>query len=300
MGQKHKGGEMTEEIARYGGLSMAELKDRQTSIGASDAGPALGLSKWKTPYQLWQEKTVSEIIQFDNPILKRGRMFEPILRQMYSDETGRAVKKVPKMTSEKYPFMSASPDGYAEDGKRYIEIKTARNKREWGEPGSDEVPLSYMIQVQHGLVVTGLEVADIPVSFSLDDFAIYEVPADKELQEMIIEKEAAFWELVKNRIPPEPSNYVDVYRRFAQSMPKSIQADTDIVGAIQSLKSIKLSQKDLKEREDQLKTMIGKFMAESDTLIDFDGNTLATWRTQNKKSYVVKESSSRVFRIKGE
>ena len=291
---------MTEEIAKYGGLSMAELKERQTSIGASDAGPALGLSRHKTPYQLWEEKTASEIIQFDSPILRRGRLFEPIIRQMYSNETGRAVKKVPKMTSERYPFMSASPDGYAEDGKRYIEIKTARNKREWGEPGSDEVPLSYMIQVQHGLIVTGLEVADIPVSFSLDDFAIYEVPADKELQEMIIEKEAAFWELVKNRIPPEPSNYVDVYRRFAQSMPKSIQADSDIAGAIQALRSIKLSQKELKEREDQLKTMIGKFMAESDTLIDFDGNTLATWRTQNKKSYVVKESSSRVFRIKGE
>ena len=291
---------MTEEIARYGGLSMAELKDRQTSIGASDAGPALGLSKWKTPYQLWQEKTVSEIIQFDNPILKRGRMFEPILRQMYSDETGRAVKKVPKMTSEKYPFMSASPDGYAEDGKRYIEIKTARNKPEWGEPGTDEIPLLYMVQVQHGLIVTGLEVADIPVSFSLDDFAIYEVPADKELQEMIIEKEFAFWELVKNRIPPDPSNYVDVYRRFAQSIPKSVETTATIDEYLMTLKSVKLSQKELKEREDKLKTMIGKYMADADTLIDFDGNILATWKTQNKKSYVVKESSSRVFRIKGE
>ena len=291
---------MTEEIATYGGLSMAELKDRQTSIGASDAGPALGLSKWKTPYQLWQEKTVSEIIQFDNPILKRGRMFEPILRQMYSDETGRAVKKVPKMTSEKYPFMSASPDGYAEDGKRYIEIKTARNKPEWGEPGTDEIPLLYMVQVQHGLIVTGLEVADIPVSFSLDDFAIYEVPADKELQEMIIEKEFAFWELVKNRIPPDPSNYVDVYRRFAQSIPKSVETTATIDEYLMTLKSVKLSQKELKEREDKLKTMIGKYMADADTLIDFDGNILATWKTQNKKSYVVKESSSRVFRIKGE
>lgn len=291
---------MTEEIARYGGLSMAELKDRQTSIGASDAGPALGLSRYKTPYQLWEEKTASEIIQFDNPILRRGRMFEPILRQMYSDETGRAVKKVPKMTSEKYPFMSASPDGYAEDGKRYIEIKTARNKPEWGEPGTDEIPLLYMVQVQHGLIVTGLEVADIPVSFSLDDFAIYEVPADKELQEMIIEKEFAFWELVKNRIPPDPSNYVDVYRRFAQSIPKSVETTATIDEYLMTLKSVKLSQKELKEREDKLKTMIGKYMADADTLIDFDGNILATWKTQNKKSYVVKESSSRVFRIKGE
>ena len=291
---------MTEEMAKYESLSKEDLKERQLGIGASDAAPALGLSKYKTPYQLWEEKTALEVVQFDSPILRRGRMFEPIIRQLYSDETGRAVKKVPSMRSEKYPFMTASPDGYAEDGKRYIEIKTARNKSEWGEPGTDEIPLPYMIQVQHGLIVTGLEIADIPVSFSLDDFAIYEVPADRELQEMIIEKEATFWELVKNRIPPEPSNYVDVYRRFAVSISKNIQADSDIVGAIQSLKSVKLSQKELKEQEDKLKTMIGKFMAEADTLIDFDGNTLATWKTQNKKAYMVKESSSRVFRIKGE
>ena len=291
---------MTEEMAKYESLSIEDLKERQLGIGASDAAPALGMSKYKTPYQLWEEKTALEVVQFDSPILRRGRMFEPIIRQLYSDETGRAVKKVPSMRSEKYPFMTASPDGYAEDGKRYIEIKTARNKSEWGEPGTDEIPLPYMIQVQHGLIVTGLEIADIPVSFSLDDFAIYEVPADRELQEMIIEKEATFWELVKNRIPPEPSNYVDVYRRFAKSMPKNIQADSDIVGAVQALKSVKLSQKELKEREDQLKTMIGKYMAEADTLIDFDGNTLATWKTQNKKAYMVKESSSRVFRIKGE
>ena len=291
---------MTEEMAKYESLSKEELKERQSGIGASEAAPALGLSKYKTPYQLWEEKTALEVVQFDSPILRRGRMFEPIIRQLYSDETGRAVKKVPSMRSEKYPFMTASPDGYAEDGKRYVEIKTARNKSEWGEPGTDEIPLPYMIQVQHGLIVTGLEVADIPVSFSLDDFAIYEVPADRELQEMIIEKEATFWELVKNRIPPEPSNYVDVYRRFAVSISKNIQADSDIVGAIQSLKSVKLSQKELKEQEDKLKTMIGKFMAEADTLIDFDGNTLATWKTQNKKAYMVKESSSRVFRIKGE
>ena len=291
---------MTEEMAKYESLSKEDLKERQLGIGASDAAPALGMSKYKTPYQLWEEKTALEVVQFDSPILRRGRMFEPIIRQLYSDETGRAVKKVPSMRSEKYPFMTASPDGYAEDGKRYVEIKTARNKSEWGEPGTDEIPLPYMIQVQHGLIVTGLEVADIPVSFSLDDFAIYEVPADRELQEMIIEKEATFWELVKNRIPPEPSNYVDVYRRFAVSISKNIQADSDIVGAIQSLKSVKLSQKELKEQEDKLKTMIGKFMAEADTLIDFDGNTLATWKTQNKKAYMVKESSSRVFRIKGE
>ena len=291
---------MTEEMAKYESLSKEELKERQSGIGASEAAPALGLSKYKTPYQLWEEKTALEVVQFDSPILRRGRMFEPIIRQLYSDETGRSVKVVPSMRSEKYPFMTASPDGYAEDGKRYIEIKTARNKSEWGEPGTDEIPLPYMIQVQHGLIVTGLEIADIPVSFSLDDFAIYEVPADRELQEMIIEKEAVFWEMVKNRIPPEPSNYIDVYRRFAQSIPKNIQADSDIVVAVRELKSVKLSQKELKEREDQLKTMIGKYMAEADTLIDFDGNTLATWKTQNKKAYMVKESSSRVFRIKGE
>lgn len=280
-------------------MDKEELEQRKSGIGASESAIALGLSSWKTPYQLWEEKTGPVIESPDSPVKKRGRLFEPIIRQIYSDETGRAVKMVPTIRSEKYPFMFASPDGYA-DGGRYVEIKTARRRDAWGEPGTDEIPLTYMLQVQHGLIVTGLAVADVPVAFSLDDIAIYEVPADKELQEMIVEKEAAFWTLVQERIAPEPTVYADVMRRFAQSMPKSVTATDEVLTHIGNLRTVKKQMAVYSELEQTIKLALAKFMGDHDAILGPDGLPIVTWKTQDKKEYHVKASTSRVFRLKGE
>jgi putative phage-type endonuclease len=280
-------------------MDKKELEIRQSGIGASEASAALGLSKWKTPLQLWEEKTNPVVESEETKVQTRGKLFEPVIRQIYSNETGRIVKVVPTIRSEKYPFMFASPDGYVDSG-RYVEIKTARNRQEWGEPGTDEIPLAYMIQVQHGLIVTALPVADIPVAFSMDDIAIYEVPADKELQEMIIEKEAAFWARVKNVTPPDPINYQDVVRMFRQSKPETVSAPLEIQGKIIALKSLKENFDKLKQFEEEYKSTVMKFMQDKDTLVDADGVVIATWKTQHKKAYAVKESTSRVFRLKGE
>ena len=33
------------------------LKERQKGIGGSDVAAILGMSPWRTPYQVWEEKT---------------------------------------------------------------------------------------------------------------------------------------------------------------------------------------------------------------------------------------------------
>ncbi|WP_316964756.1 YqaJ viral recombinase family protein [Mammaliicoccus sciuri] len=45
------------------------LKLRQTGIGGSDAGTILGINKWKSPIQLYFEKTQPELKQeIDNEL----------------------------------------------------------------------------------------------------------------------------------------------------------------------------------------------------------------------------------------
>ena len=78
----------------------------------------------------------------------------------------------------KYPFMLASLDGFTDDN-RVVEIKTARSGKGWGEPGSNEIPDYYILQVQHYMIVTGFEVTDVPVSIAGGSPELYEVPADK-------------------------------------------------------------------------------------------------------------------------
>lgn len=258
-------------------MNRAELIERKKGIGGSDSAPALGVSKWKSPYQLWLEKTSDEISDFDNDAMFWGRTLEPVIRQRYSDKTGRTVIVPPeRIIHPKYNFIRANLDGIA-DGHRILEIKTARSDIGWGEPGSNEIPDEYTCQVQHYMMVTGLVVADIAVLIGGSDFRLYEVPEDKELQEAMLYAETLFWQLVINRIEPEVSTFTDLQLKFGRSSVESrVQASPEAVEAIERLKAIKAIAKE----EDNIKAVIMAALKENDTLV-FGDSVLATWKASN-------------------
>lgn len=180
------------------------LKERQTGIGGADASATLGLSSRQTALDLYLEKTGQVPPTPDNPYLKWGRLLEPVVRQEYAEQTGRVVRLPTDMLRHpKHPFMIGHPDGVTDDERLY-EGKCARTSDGWGEPGTDQVPREYLIQTQHYLALTGFSVADIAVLIGGNDWRLYEVPADRELQQMIIDAEADFWDRLQRGIPPEP------------------------------------------------------------------------------------------------
>jgi len=252
---------------------------RSKGIGGSDAGAICGINPWKTPLQVWEDKRGLAGPVDDNPAMFWGRTLEPIIRQKYSDETGREVLLPTEiLTYPQYPFMLGNIDGFTRD-KRLVEIKTTGYPTGWGEPGTDEIPLTYIFQVQHYMIITGFPVADVPVLIGGRDFRIYEVSADAEFQEMLIQKEKEFWELVETGVPPDPVNYEDVLRLYRRSEAKQITATQEIEEAITFLKMLQLDRGNIDEREEETKKTIMEFMMAGDTLVDLQGRTLATWKT---------------------
>ena len=120
----------------------AFLAERMKGIGGSDVAAILGLSKWSTPYDVWQSKLGLADPTPDNDAMKWGRLLEPVVRQAYAERTGLAVA-VPSdpLVMPGYDFARANLDGIREDG-RIVEIKTARYADGWGDEGSDEVPVA--------------------------------------------------------------------------------------------------------------------------------------------------------------
>lgn len=180
------------------------LAARRAGIGGSDVAPILGLSKWRTPLDVYLDKRGELPEQEDNAAMHWGRTLEPIIRQEYANQTGATVT-VPDsiLAHPQYPFMLASLDGVT-DALRVFEAKTARASEGWGEPGSDEIPDAYALQVQHYMAVTGYQFADVAVLIGGSDFRIYTVAADHELQDEIIQACRVFWERVESGNPPEP------------------------------------------------------------------------------------------------
>ena len=256
----------------------AWLEERRRGIGGSDVAAILGMSKWKTPLQVYLDKRGESELTPDNDSMLWGRVLEPVIRQQYSERTGRSVRVPEKMLySLDYPFMLANLDGFTDD-HRVLEIKTARYGDDWGEPGSDEIPTEYLLQVQHYMAVTGFPVADVAVLIGGSDFRLYEVPSDKELQEMVIQREAEFWRRVVDGEPPEPVTLAETIERFGgSSKQSSVEASDDVIMALQALKQAKDEIKAAQDREDAAKAIVLKAMGENEAIVS-RGKTLATWK----------------------
>lgn len=186
-------------------LTEEQVAERRNGLGGSDAAAALGLSPYKSALELFMEKREPrEASSVELAAFRWGNILEPVIRQEYATRTHRVVR-LPEGTlrHRQHPFVLAHIDGITDDG-RVFEAKTSRSADGWGKHGTDEVPHHYLIQVQHYLAVVGAEVADIAVLIGGNDFRIYEVPADAELQEMIIDGEAEFWAMIQQGTPPPP------------------------------------------------------------------------------------------------
>lgn len=267
------------------------LEERRKGIGGSDVAAILGLSPWKTAFQVYQEKR-KEIVDWQgNNLTDWGKRMEPAIRQWYSDQTGRAVRLPNKiMYHDKYPFMLASLDGFTDD-RRIVEIKTARSGKGWGEPSTNEIPDYYAVQCHHYMIVTGFEVTDVPVSVAGGSPELYEVPADKEITEMIIEACAKFWERVVNGNPPAPVTYADAVARFGKIKSEgSVMASEQVLEVVSEIKAIRARLDELEAQEEEMKGKLIISLGESgDTLIDQEGTTLLTYKLANgRKSFDLK------------
>lgn len=268
-------------------LSHSEwLAQRRTGIGGSDVAAIMGLSPWRTPYQVWEDKTGRAEDQPETPALYWGRLLEDPIRQAYADRTGLTVTKPDRMfTSKEHPFMLANLDGIASDG-RLVEFKTTSRSDGWGEEGSDEIPDYYMTQVQHYMYVMGALRADVGVLIAGRDFRIYTVEADAELQQMLIEAESKFWELVKTDTPPGINSTADASRRWRTATAKKVvSADAETLSAWEDLCAIRHQIDVLKEEEDLLKTHIMRAMKDAVSL-KADGKTLASWSLPSARKTV--------------
>jgi predicted phage-related endonuclease len=212
--------------------------------------------------------------------MRWGTKIEPLVRQEFSNRTGRTIELHSGILRHpKHRFLIANVDGIS-DGCRVLECKTARSADGWGEPGTDEIPQDYLVQVNHYLVVTGLEVADVAVLIGGSDFRIYTVEADAEFQALLIEQEAAFWRHVERGIPPDPVNPEDVKRRWRTSSGTQIVTNEATRQAVNRLAALKAQIKEAEEIEKELTAAIQTYMTDNAELT-CAGEVIATWRQTN-------------------
>jgi len=188
------------------GLSREDwLAYRNLGIGGSDASVVCGINKYKSPIELWMEKTGQLPPEETGEAAYWGTRMEPLIREEFAMHTGIKVIAVNQiLRSKEYPFMLANLDGVCRcpvHGKCIFEAKTA-NAFLAGEWEGELVPQEYILQIQHYLCVTGYNGAYIAVLVGGNSFQWKFVERDEELISMLIRYERDFWAHVEDDVPP--------------------------------------------------------------------------------------------------
>jgi putative phage-type endonuclease len=267
----------------------AWLAERRKGIGGSDVAAILGLSRWKTPLDVYLEKIGEAPATVETEPMRWGTLLEPVILAEFSRRTGVAVEKPAAIIRDPgFPWMLASLDGWAPELEAVVECKTARSADGWGDDGSGEIPAYYQTQVAHYLAVTGARVAFVPALIGASEFRVYQVERDDVLIRDMVEAERAFWhDHVLAGVPPEPVNAADAARLWARDTGETIEVAGEVADDVEELRALKAQAKDVEERigsiEDRLKVAFRDASA-----IAHGGKTLATFKAQTRKGFDTK------------
>ena len=260
------------------------LELRKKGIGGSDASVVCGINRWKSPIELWMEKTGQMSDSEAGEAAYWGTRLESLVREEFTLRTGIEVTPVKQiLQSEEYPYMLANLDGvcfHPNYGECIFEAKTSSAYRdlEW----NDTIPDEYLLQLQHYLAVTGYKGAYLAVLIGGNTFRWKFIERDEELITMLIKLEAEFWEHVKECIPPPldgteaSANFLK--ERFPNSIPLSTidlpnDADTLIQKYEAACENVIHYTEIKQEAENLLKQMLGDNEAGS------IGNHVITWKS---------------------
>ena len=264
------------------------LELRKQGIGGSDASVVCGINRYKSPVELWLDKTGQLPPQEAGEAAYWGTQLEPFVRAEFTKRTGIFVAEVLELLqSEEHPFMLANLDGVCEVpdvGTCIFEAKTASAYKagEW----EDTIPDEYMIQVQHYMAVTGYAGTYIAVLIGGNTFKWRFVERDEELISMLIELESTFWNHVQDCTPP-PLDGSDacakfLSERFPSSTPKSHITLPDTASDLlaqydEACEQLEIVTKRKHKAENLLKEMMGE------NEIGTAGGRVVTWKSVSQE-----------------
>lgn len=253
------------------------LAERRTGIGGSDAAAVLGLSPWRSSFDVWLEKIGEAPPNKGNEAMWWGSALESLIARRYAETKSRTIWNPERLYRHPdHNILIATPDRMVLNRadavprlaaiERGLEVKTASAyaTEDWGEEGTDAIPTHYLVQCVHYMMVTGYERWDVAALLGGSDFRVYTIQRDRELEDRIRERLLAWWErhVVGGERPPLQGEGADrwVRERFPKETLAVAPADSEAAKWSRRLREaryqIETAEVDKLEAENNLKNII--------------------------------------------
>ena len=273
-------------------LTLEQKEFRKTGLGGSDAPAVVGLSPYKSPFQLYLEKRGEAPEEEEATLaMELGNLLEEPIAQLYVKKTGRQIRRHPTRVSAEHPHMLVNVDRIVVNDPRgpgYLEIKTANDWVGNGIHGLDDLPDHFYIQGQHGLAVTEWQWMSFAILVGGSRFVWFDLTRNDEVIAELIKQEAEFWERVQTGKPPE----IDGSERTGELIKRMYPKDTgktitiaapELVKAATDFTALKKQEKHIEEEIKRLGNMLKSAIGDASTAV-FPGFGEITWKASKEST----------------
>lgn len=273
------------------------LEERKRGIGGSDIAAIIGISPWRTPRDVWADKTGKTGDKEETQAMYWGNVLEDVVAKEFSKRTGMRVQRCNfQLYSEEYPHFCANIDRvvFSDNHKSpvgkghkilsgiLLECKTASAyaASEWGADGSTDIPEYYLSQVQWYMGVTGAHTCFVSVLIGSNDFRMYEIKRDDEIIRFLFQKGLEFWNsYVLTDVMPPAMTFEDTEKTFFHANEKDSKkyASDEVIQAVAEYRSLNTQVSELEKKMDALKMNICEFLGNDVQLLDTENKKLCSW-----------------------
>ena len=287
-------------------------KGRNKFIGGSDVAAILGLNRYKTAYEVWEEKKHNIKTFEGNQATEWGKKLEPVIIAHFEYLNNvKVFDNNARYISKEFDFIGCHPDGICTINNEnvLIEVKTVSTDayKFWG----NSLPMEYYCQVQHNLYVLGLKKAKF-IYLVLDSRFYSEIDVNFDA-DYVAEQNKYLVEWWNEYIVGEktPIKTVTDYEKENPEI-QMVEADEETAQKHTELIELKAKIKELEAQKEVIEDFLKLKIGDATDLM-YGLNTIATWRpsvrvtvdTKKLKEELpetflkyAKETTSRTFLVK--
>lgn len=284
-------------------LTAEQLQQRKRFIGSSDSAAICGLNPYRTPYDVFCEKTGRVEPFVGNDATDAGDRLESAVISWALDKIGaKTFFRAPSAITLGVLGAHIDCEAFLDDGEKVIiegktgGITTPLQFDRWGEEGTADIPDHYQIQVQHQLACAGSDFqrAFVPALIPPRGFVLFVVERDNEAIDALIERCTDFWERhVKADVPPDGAPTLDVAKRLRRRARTEVAIDPALVMEWQRAKEAKKAADDV---EEYARAAVLAALGDAERGL-FAGGEVTYFETA-RKSYTVEACKFRTLRFK--
>lgn len=223
---------------------------RTQYVGGSDVPVILGLSKYKTQFELAKEKAgIAEPDRSSNPYIQFGNKMEPFIREYIN--TMNSLNFHPDTFIDKENMIRSNVDGIDSENQILLEIKTH---------GASPTLKVYEAQMQlyfhqtdcnYGWLAMYQRPKDFDMDFDKENLVIKEIERDEGFIEKILDSIETFWirvEYLKEKPDMNETEYYSIGNDIDKLVARVERFELQMLEFEEKAKIIKAQQKDFRDQ----------------------------------------------------